>query len=159
GSVARGDSEGIAQSGGLGSHRSRLGSERYSAALPAGGRALALSPRKARPRSLPRRRYGIGQDHSNTLVVAGVAKAKPRRTATKSSGCTRFASRQLGVGTGAVCAEFEFADRSSFGAARSRSHDARARASAGCRSGDYELRLVAANSMARGSLLALGFDR
>jgi len=50
--------------------------------------------------------------------------------------------------------EFEIAHCSSLGTVLSRSHDARARASAGCGSGDHELWLVAAYSMDRGSLLA-----
>src|ERR1700688_4555340 len=157
--MVSGDAEGIAQSGGIGGHRSRLGSEWHSASLSAGGRALALSARQARARRLPRGRYGVGQDYSNTLVVAGAEKPKSRPTATQSSSCARFAARQLGVGTGEVCAEFESAHRPSVGAACLRSYDSRARAFTGCGPGDYELRLVAAYSMDYGSLLALGCDR
>ena len=80
-SVAGGDAERVSQSGGIGPHRSRRGSERDAAAVPAGRRALALSPRQARARRVPGRRHGTGQDHSGALAVAGARNQN--RTATR----------------------------------------------------------------------------
>ena len=49
------DAERAPQPGGIGPNRPRRCPERHAAALPAGGRALALSPREARSGGLPGR--------------------------------------------------------------------------------------------------------
>ena len=69
---------------------------------------------------------GLGKTIQVLSLLLVLRNQNRRPTATKSSGCARFASRQLGVGTGALRAEFECAHRPSVGAACRRSYDPRA---------------------------------
>ena len=136
-------------------------SERHAAALPAGGRALALSARQARPRSLPRRRHGAGQDHPGARRCCWCCEEQePRRHGSQACWSRRPRCSPTGpseIERFAPSLKALIAHPSALPAAELKT--LAPERLAGCRSGDHELRLAAAHSMARGSLLAPGRAR
>ena len=107
------------------------GAERHAAAVPAGGRALALSARETRPRGLPGRRHGTRQDHSGAFAAAGSQAPERRPAAAEPAGGAGIAAGQLGVGDRTLCAGLEGAHRPSVGAAGGRTEGSRRRSGCG----------------------------
>ena len=130
-SLAGGDAERAAQPGGLGPNRSRRGAERHAAALPAGGRALALSPR-ASSASGPAwpTTWGSARPSRCWRCCSCSSARRPANRQPSLLVAPGFAAGQLGVGDRALRAGFEGAHRASVRAAGRRAEDACARAAA-----------------------------
>ncbi len=91
-----------AASRGAGAGRARRRAQDDAAAVPAGRRALAPPPLDARPRRLPGRRHGTGQDDAGAGAVAGATAGAGRRAADQPARRARVAARELGVGDRAL---------------------------------------------------------
>ncbi len=129
------------------------------AALPAGRSALALPHRETRPRGLPGRRHGAGQDYSGALVAARTQAPDGWPATAKPVGSPGFAAGELGIGDRALCAWVEGAYRPSVGPSGCRSQDGCAGAAAGRGPGDHQLRLAPPRAVDRGSRVATGRPR
>ena len=126
--------------------RSRPGAEGHAAALPAGGRAVAASAVRARPRRLPRRRHGARQDHPGAGAAAGAAAGRhgttqPSLLVAPASLLANWAAEieRFAPGLTAMIVH---------PSAMTRGADQAGHAGAGCgtRSGDHQLRLAAAHA-------------
>ncbi len=112
--------KGLRTSAGLGADRSRRRAARRAAALPAGGRALALSADETRSRRVSGRRHGTRQDHPGALAAAGSEAPAQRSAAAEPAGGAGIAAGQLGVGDRTLRAGVEGAGRASVGPAGGR---------------------------------------